>query len=141
MSDMVKVFFSGVEEFARKMKEHSSSGPGRGSVDQELIGKVDALTDKVDKLLKLLESNQGRSIVAKPSKGKRMMDIKKRINEIIAKHPGGIRPPQIAGILVTKVQNLYPHLKAAVANKMIIKDKTGSYLPAKPKAKTGAGKK
>ncbi|MBN2288693.1 MAG: hypothetical protein JXQ83_05125 [Candidatus Glassbacteria bacterium] len=135
MSDMLKAFFTGVEDFAKKMKEHSLESSEQSSGSQELVKKVALLTDRVDKLLNLLEGKLGTAIKVAPVKGKRMMDIKKRIDDIIAENPKGIRPPQIAKTLGTKVQNLYPHLKAAVSNKRIIKDKTGTYFPLKPKEK------
>jgi hypothetical protein len=135
MSDMLKAFFTGVEDFAKKMKEHSIATTSHSSETKELVKKVEGLTERVDKLLNLFESKLGTAIEVSPVKGKRMMDIKRRIHDIIEKHPKGIRPPQIARILSTKVQNLYPHLKAAVINKTIIKDKTGTYSPVKPQGK------
>jgi|GEM_PF-2224622 len=135
MSDMLRAFFTGVEDFAKKMKEHSIASTDQSSETKELVKKVEGLTERVDKLLNLFESKLGTAIEVSPVKGKRMMDIKKRIHDIIEKHPKGIRPPQIARILGTKVQNLYPHLKAAVTNKTIIKDKTGTYSPVKSQEK------
>ena len=138
MSDMLRAFFTGVEDFAKKMKEHSIASTDQSSETKELVKKVEGLTERVDKLLNLFESKLGTAIEVSPVKGKRMMDIKKRIHDIIEKHPKGIRPPQIARILSTKVQNLYPHLKAAVINKTIIKDKTGTYSPVKSQEKPPA---
>jgi len=138
MSDMLRAFFTGVEDFAKKMKEHSIASTAQSSETKELAKKVVGLTERVDKLLNLFESKLGMAIEVSPVKGKRMMDVKKRIHDIIEKHPKGVRPPQIARILGTKVQNLYPHLKAAVTNKTIIKAKTGTYLPVKSQEKPPA---
>lgn len=138
MSDMLRAFFTGVEDFAKKMKEHSIASNAQSSETKELAKKVVVLTERVDKLLNLCESKLETAIEASPVKGKRMMDVKKRIHDIIEKHTKGVRPPQIARILGTKVQNLYPHLKAAVTNKTIIKDKTGTYLPVKSQEKPPA---
>ncbi|MEA1996095.1 MAG: hypothetical protein U9N45_00570 [Gemmatimonadota bacterium] len=134
MSDLMKVFFSGVEEFAKTMQEHSISSTGNAPGNSELIKKVTALTERVEKLLFILEEKLGTAIEVKPAKGKRMMDIKKRIHDIIRKHPEGVRPPQLARILDTKVQNLYPHLKQSVQKKQIIKSPDGSYCPARARS-------
>ena len=141
MSDMMRAFFTGVEDFAKKMKEHSIASSGESAEYKELVKRVIILTEKTDKLLNLLESKLGTAIEVSPVKGKRMMDIKKRIHDIITKNPKGIRPPQIARTLGTKVQNLYPHLKAAVIQKTITKSKTGSYFPVKQKEKKPVKKK
>ena len=135
MSDMLNTFFSGMEDFAKKMKEQTATSAEHSSDTKEILKRVSALTERVDRLLDLLESKLGTAIQVTPVKSKRMMDIKKRIQDVINDNPKGIRPPRIARILETKVQNLYPHLKAAVLNKTIIKDKTGTYLPAKPAPK------
>ena len=131
MSDMLKAFFTGIEDFAKKMKEHSIASNEQSLENKELIIKVVKLTERVDKLLNLIEVKLGTAIQVTPEKSKRMMNIKKRILDIINENPKGIRPPQIARALETKVQNLYPHLKMAVTNKTIIKDKTGNYFPVK----------
>ncbi len=141
MSDMMRAFFTGVEDFAKKMKEHSIASSGESSEYKELVKRVIILTERTDKLLNLLESKLGTAIEVSPVKGKRMMDIKKRIHDIITKSPKGVRPPQIARTLGTKVQNLYPHLKAAVTQQTIIKSKTGSYFPAKQKENKPVKKK
>ena len=135
MSDMFKAFFSGIEDFAKKMKEHSMVSSAQSTENKELLIQVVGLTERVDKLLNILESQLGKAIEVSPVKSKRMMDVKKRIHDIINDNPDGIRPPQIARILGTKVQNLYPHLKTAVLNKPILKDKDGNYFPVKPKEK------
>jgi len=137
MSDLLQVFLTGVEEFARTMKEHTSASIEQSAHQKEIIQKVKELTEKVDRLVKILEEELGRNIQLTPAKGKRMMDIKKRIHDVIARHPEGIRPPQIARIIDTRVQNLYPHLKAAVLNKKIHKDETGTYFLIKPKSFKG----
>ena len=137
MSDFLQVFLSGVEEFARTMKEHTSASEEQSANQKELIKKVKTLTEKVDILVKILEEQLGTNIQVAPAKGKRMMDIKKRIHDVIAKHLEGIRPPQMARIIGTRVQNLYPHLKAAVQNKTIHKDETGTYFIIKVKSSKG----
>ena len=139
MSDFLQVFLTGVEEFAKTMKEHTSASEQQSASEKELIEKVKDLTEKVDRLVTILEEELGTNIQVAPAKGKRMMDIKKRINDVITEHPEGIRPPQIAGIIGTRVQNLYSHLKAAVQNKKIHKDETGTYFMIK--AKSSKGKK
>ena len=137
MSDLLQVFLSGVEDMAKSMKIHAADIEKKTGSESELVEKVEALTARVEKLIGLLEEKLGTAIKVQPAKGKRMMDIKQRINEIIAQHPEGIRPPQLARIIGTKVQNLYPHLKAAVQNGTLLKDSSGSYLigPAKEKAR------
>lgn len=137
MSDFLQVFLSGVEEFARTMKEHTSANEEQSANQKELIKKVESLTEKVDLLVKILEEQLGTNIQVAPAKGKRMMDIKKRIHDVLAKHLEGIRPPQMARIIGTRVQNLYPHLKAAVQSKTIHKDETGTYFRIKVKSPKG----
>jgi hypothetical protein len=131
MSDMLNAFFTGVEDFAKKMKEHSIASDEQTLKNKELTENVVKLTERVDKLLNLIEGNLGTAIQVAPEKSKRMMNIKKRILDIINENPKGVRPPQIARALGTKVQNLYPHLKTAVTNNTIKKDETGTYFPAK----------
>jgi len=133
MANLMKVFFAGVEDFARMMKEHSEETSGQTAAERELIKKVEVLTSRVEKLINVLENKAGKEVEVSPVKSKRMMDIKKRIRRIIEQHPEGIRPPQIARILGTKVQNLYPHLKAEVQNNSIHKDSSGVYFPIKGK--------
>jgi len=137
MSDFLQVFLTGVEEFAKTMKEHTSASEQQSTSEKELIEKVKDLTEKVDRLVKILEEELGSNIQVAPAKGKRMMDIKKRINDVITEHPEGIRPPQIARIIGTRVQNLYPHLKTAMQNKKIHKNGTGTYFLVKPKSSKG----
>jgi len=137
MSDFLQVFLTGVEEFARTMKEQTSASEEQSASQKELIEKMKSLTEKVDRLVKILDEQLGTNIQVAPAKGKRMMDIKKRIHDIITQHPKGIRPPQIALTIGTRVQNLYPHLKAAVQNKTIHKDKTGTYFMIKVKSSKG----
>ena len=129
MSDILKGFFTGMEEFARTMHAHVAISEQTGDSQKELIAKVEALTERIEKLLSLLEGKIGGGIDITPAKGKRMMDIKERILEQVRKNPDGIRPPQLARSLGTKVQNLYPHLKSAVANNHIRKDLKGTYYP------------
>ncbi|OGF98048.1 MAG: hypothetical protein A2Z86_04830 [Candidatus Glassbacteria bacterium GWA2_58_10] len=136
MSDLLQVFLSGVEDMAKSMKIHAADIEKKTGSESELVEKVEALTARVEKLIGLLEEKLGTAIKVQPAKGKRMMDIKQRINEIIAQHPEGIRPPQLARIIGTKVQNLYPHLKAAVQNGTLLKDSSGSYLIGPAKEKT-----
>jgi len=136
MSELLHVFFTGVEEFARTMKEHTIIGEQSPS-QKELDMKVAKLTESVEKLVNIIEEKLGTSIQITPDKGKRMMDIKKRINDVVKQHPKGIRPPQIARIIGTRVQNLYPHLKDAVQNKTIHKDDTGTYFMIKLKGAKG----
>ena len=133
MSDFLQVFLTGVEEFAKTMKEHTSASVEQSASEKELIEKVKDLTERADRLVKILEEELGSNIQVAPAKGKRMMDVKKRIHDVITEHPEGVRPPQIARIIGTRVQNLYPHLKAAVQNKKIHKDETGNYFLIKPK--------
>ncbi|HUU28192.1 MAG TPA: hypothetical protein VM123_10305 [archaeon] len=133
MSDVMRVFFTGVEEFAKTMKEQASLSMGKNFCNQELIDKITALTEKVEQLVNLLEGKLGTTVAITPVKGKRMMDIKKRIHDIVEQHPEGIRPPQLARILGTKVQNLYPHLKQAVIKETIVKNSAGAYYPAQSK--------
>jgi hypothetical protein len=130
MSDILKGFFTGMEEFARTMREHASLAAEKSSATQELIDKVNDLTARVDKLVSLLENKLGATIEVTPVKGKRMMDIKQRILEAVSKHPEGVRPPLLARMLNTKVQNLYPHLKEAVNGKNLRRDESGTYFPA-----------
>ncbi len=137
MADFLQVFLSGVEEFARTMKEHTSANEEQSANQKELTKKVESLTEKVDMLVKILEEQLGTNIQVAPAKGKRMMDIKKRIQDVLAKHLEGIRPPQMARIIGTRVQNLYPHLKAAVQSKTIHKDETGTYFRIKVKSSKG----
>ena len=132
MSDLLQVFLSGVEDMAKSMKIHAADIEKKSTGETELAAKVDRLTARVEKLIDLLEEKLGTAIKVQPAKGKRMMDIKQRINEIIAQHPDGIRPPQLARIIGTKVQNLYPHLKAAVQKNSLQKDSGGTYSIAKP---------
>ncbi len=133
MSDMMKVFFTGIEEFAKTMKNYESSSASGIAVNEELINKVTALTGRVERLVSILEEKLGTTINISSAKGKRMMDIKKRIVELIEQHPEGIRPPQLARLLGTKVQNLYPHLKQILQQKIIMKDEKGSYFPVSSK--------
>lgn len=139
MSDFLQVFLTGVEEFAKTMKEHTSVSEEQSTSQKELVEDVKILTDKVDKLVQILEEQLGMNLKVTPVRGKRMMDIKKRIHDVIEQHPEGIRPPHIAQIIDTRVQNLYPHLKAAVQNQTIHKDETGIYFLVK--AKSSKGKK
>ncbi|MBW7995061.1 MAG: hypothetical protein FVQ81_00530 [Candidatus Glassbacteria bacterium] len=128
MNDMMTIFLAGVEDIVKNMKELAGAYKGNLPTESSLERKIDSLTERVDKLAELLEGkfDEGRQ------RGKRMMDIKKRIHNVIKQHPGGIRPPRIAQIIGTRVQNLYPHLKAAVEKKQIVKDTSGAYKPAKP---------
>lgn len=130
MSDMMTILLAGVEEIAKNMKEQAKSNPATLTRDRNLEQKVEELAIKVDRLLYLLNGKLGDWLAtAKPQK-KRMMDIKQRIGNIIRQHPEGIKPPQIAKIIGTRVQNLYPHLKHALQHKQIVKDKSGMYFPA-----------
>jgi hypothetical protein len=140
MSDLIKIFLSEVEEIAHSMKECAEFSGDYKSGYSKLDEKLDRLTERIDKLLALFEDQLGNPIQIKLNKGKRMKDIKKRIQNVIDQHPGGIRPPQIARIIGTKVQNLYPHLKFKVELGEIEKDRSGIYSPiAKktPMTKTG----
>ena len=134
MADLLQVFLTGVEEVARTMKEHTTASAEQSSSQKELIEKVGNLTEKVDRLVNMLDEELGTNIQIAPAKGKRMMDIKKRIHDVIEQQPEGIRPPQIARIIGTRVQNLYPHLKTAVLNKTIIKNESGTYSLIKAKS-------
>jgi len=129
MSDLIKVFLSGVEEVARNMKDCAESGAEYKSGYSKLDEKLDRLTERIDRLLALFDDQLGSPIQVGVNKSKRMKDIKKRIQNVIDQHPGGIHPPQIARIIGTKVQNLYPHLKAKVELGEIAKDKSGTYSP------------
>ena len=129
MSDMMKIFFTGIEEFAKTMKDYASTSASGTAGNNEMINKVTALTERVERLVNILEEKLGTTINISPAKGKRMMDIKKRIVELIEQHPEGIRPPQLARLLETKVQNLYPHLKQTLQQKIIMKNEKGSYFP------------
>lgn len=129
MSDILKGFFTGMEEFARTMHDHVAISEQNGDSQKELITKVEVLTERIEKLLNLLEGKIGSGIEITPAKGKRMMDIKEKILEKVRQNPDGIRPPQLARHLGTKVQNLYPHLKTAVSNNYIRKDAKGVYYP------------
>jgi len=135
MSDMLKAFFSGIEDFAKKMKEYSVVSSALSSENKELRIQIIGLSERVDKLLNILESCLGTTIEVFPAKRKRMMDVKKRIHDIIKNNPDGIRPPEIARSLGTRVQNLYPHFKAAMLSKSIFKDKAGNYFPVQPEEK------
>ena len=137
MADLLQVFLTGVEEVARTMKEHTAASAVQHTSQKELIEKVDNLTERMDRMLNMLEDELGSSIQITSAKGKRMMDIKKRIYDVIEQHPEGIRPPQIARIIGTRVQNLYPHLKAAVLTKTILKTKSGTYSPIKVQSLKG----
>ncbi len=130
MSDMMTILLAGVEEIAKNMKGQAESNPGNLARDRNLEQKVDELAGKVDRLLYLLNGKLGDWLATAKPQSKRMMDIKQRIGNIIRQHPEGIKPPQIAKILGTRVQNLYPHLKYAVQHKQIVKNKSGMYLPA-----------
>ena len=130
MSDMTTILLAGVEEIAKNMKEQAKSNPTTLARDRNLEQKVDELAGKVDRLLYLLNGKLGDWLATAKPQSKRMMDIKQRIDNIIRQHPEGIKPPQIAKILGTRVQNLYPHLKYAVQHKQIVKNKSGMYLPA-----------
>ncbi len=130
MSDAFKVFFAGIEEFARSMKEQSSLGLDRGVGQKELGERIESLIERVERMVTILEEKLGTMVDIAPVKGKRMMDIKQRIVEEVGKHPEGIRPPQMARTLSTKVQNLYPHLKQNVQQKLLVKDDSGAYFPA-----------
>ena len=144
MSDLLQVFLSGVEDMAKSMKIHAADIEKKSTGETELVEKVDQLTARVEKLIDLLEEKLGTAIKVQPAKGKRMMDIKQRINEIIAQHPDGIRPPKLARIIGTKVQNLYPHLKAAVQKNSLQKDSGGTYSianPAKEKVRPAKARK
>lgn len=129
MSDILKGVFTGMEEFARTMREHTVVGENISSSQKELIQRVNHLADRLEKLLGILEEKLGPAIEITPAKHRRMMDIKRRIVDNVHQHPDGIRPPQLARILGTKVQNLYPHLKAAVVNDILVKDESGAYFP------------
>lgn len=137
MSEFMRVLLNGVEEFAKSVKEQTEAAEQQHNTQKELIARVERLTDRVDKLLELFEENMRGGTLPGMGGGKRMMDIKQRIKDVIDEHPEGIRPPKIARILGTKVQNLYPHLKAEVGQKIIIKDKSGTYFPAGEQKKSG----
>jgi len=130
MSDILKGFFTGMEEFAKTMRDHVNISEQTGGSQRELIEKVSALTDRVSQLLDLLENKIGTAIEITPAKGKRMMDIKEKILEKVQQSQNGIRPPQLARQLGTKVQNLYPHLKSAVASGSLRRDNSGVYYSA-----------
>jgi hypothetical protein len=129
MTDMMTIFLAGVEEIAKNMKEHANSNPAKLSHDKDLEQKVEKLSAKVDKLMGMLEGKLEDGLNTDIVRSKRMMDIKQRISTVIREHPEGIRPPQIAKIIGTRVQNLYPHLKYAVQQNQIVKDESGMYLP------------
>ena len=97
MSDAFKVFFAGIEEFARSMKEQTSLGLDRGVGQKELAERIETLIERVDRMVTILEEKLGTMVDIAPVKGKRMMDIKQRIVEEVEKHPEGIRPPQWPG--------------------------------------------
>ena len=126
---MMTIFLSGVEEIAKNMKEHANSNPANLAINKGLEQRVEELSAKVERLLGLLDGKLEDGLTADKARSKRMMDIKQRISDVISEHPEGIRPPQVAKIIGTRVQNLYPHLKYAVQQKQIIKDKSGMYLP------------
>lgn len=132
MSELTKVFFASIEEFARTMKAHTESTE-INSDNSEVIRKLDLITDKLDIIISKIDEKFDCSALSSNDRGKRMMDIKQRIQEVVEKHPGGVRPPKIAKLLGTKVQNLYPHLKFAVSNNKLEKDNTGCYFPVKSK--------
>ena len=134
MSDLMKVFISGVEEMARNLKEYMDKGGEFKSGSAELTEKIDRLTERIDKLLATFEGQIGSVLQARPHKGRRMMDIKKRMQDVIDHPPAGIRPPQIARIIGTKVQNLYPHLKSKVELGEVKKDGKSIYFPGAVKS-------
>ncbi len=129
MTDMMTIFLAGVEEIAKNMKEHANSYPVNCINNKDLEQKVEDLSAKVERLLSLLDGKLEDGLAADKARSKRMMDIKQRIRDVISEHPEGVRPPQMAKIIGTRVQNLYPHLKYAVQQNQIIKEKTGMYLP------------
>ncbi len=129
MNEMMTIFLAGVEGIAKNMKEHANSSPANQTQDKALERKVEELSGKVDRLLSLLDDNSADRLAEDKPHSRRMMDIKQRIGDVIREHPEGIKPPLIAKIIGTKVQNLYPHLKYAVQQKQIIKDDTGMYRP------------
>ena len=134
MKDAMTILLSGVENIAKNMKEYIKTKPAINGKYDELEYKIERLTDRVDRLVELMERRLGEPLDAVKPRSKRMMDIKQRIHDVIAKHPEGIRPPQIAQVIGTRVQNLYPHLKAAIGKKQLLKDKTGTYSLADKKS-------
>ena len=140
MSDILKGFFVGMEEFAKTMREHAVVQESKSTGQKELMEKVTQLIDRVDRLSSLLEERLGTGFEINPPKSKRMMDVKKRVVEQVGLHSDGIRPPELAKILGTKVQNLYPHLKSAVKNKTIRKDENGTYFPSAGAPRAAKGK-
>ena len=133
MSELTKVFFASIEEFARTMKTHTESTLDFNSDNSEVIKKLDRISEKLDIIISKIDEKFDSSTLSNNDRGKRMMDIKQRIQEVVEKHSDGIRPPKIAKLLGTKVQNLYPHLKFAVSNNKLEKDNTGCYFPVKSK--------
>lgn len=127
--DMMSIFLAGVEEIAKNMKEQTRTSQGNIPHGNDLERKIDLLAERIEKLLELLDGSLTQQLAEGKPRGKRMMDIKKRIGDVIKAHPEGIRPPQIAQIIGTRVQNLYPHLKEGVEKKQINKDASGVYSP------------
>ena len=127
MKDMMTILLAGIEDVAKNMKEYVRTNPVGNHKYSELEQKIEKLTERVDRLVDLMEHKLGKNLAAEKQRGKRMMDIKQRINDVIAKYPDGIRPPQIAQIIGTRVQNLYPHLKSAVEGKLLRKNDSGAY--------------
>ena len=128
MNEITTILLAGVENIAKNMKDYVSANPVNFGHDEEIERKIDRLTERVDRLIELIECRLGEQMASEKPRYKRMMDIKQRINDVIAKYPDGIRPPQIAQIIGTRVQNLYPHLKAAVESKQLKKNDSGAYL-------------
>ena len=133
MSELTKVFFASIEEFAKTMKTHTESTE-INSDNSDVIKKLDIITEKLDVIISKIDEKFDNNSFGANERGKRMMDIKQRIQEVVEKHPEGIRPPKIAKLLGTKVQNLYPHLKYAISNDKLEKDNTGCYFPMNKKA-------
>ena len=133
MKDAMTILLSGVENIAKNMKEYLKTKPADSGKYSDLGNKIEKLTERVDRLVELMERRLGEPLDAVKPRSKRMMDIKQRIHDVIAKYPDGIRPPQIAQIIGTRVQNLYPHLKAAVENKRLQKNESGTYCLAAKK--------
>lgn len=133
MPDMLQIFLAGVEDIARNMKAHADSHVRTAEQDSRLEEKIDRLSRQVEQLTSLVQANLEGSELRPSGRGRRMMDIKQRIWRVIDEHPEGIRPPEMARIIGTRVQNLYPHLKESVSRGLIHKDESGSYFPLKEK--------
>jgi len=126
MQEMMTILLDGVENIAKNMKEFIGANPAGIGKFKDLEQRVEKLAVRMDKLTELLETRTSETTSDKP-RGRRMMDIKQRIHDVIARYPDGIRPPQIAQIIGTKVQNLYPHLKTAIEKKQLRKTDSGTY--------------